>query len=66
MDEMFKDCSGLVSLNLSNFSIQENCWTDRMFDGCTNLKEIIMRGCNKRTIEKISEVKPKGAVIITD
>lgn len=66
MDEMFKDCSGLVSLNLSNFSIQENCSTYRMFDGCTNLKEIIMRGCNKRTIEKISKVKPEGAVIITD
>lgn len=39
---------------------------DYMFDQCDNLKEIIMRGCDKKTIDKISEVKPKGAVIITD
>ena len=37
-----------------------------MFDGCDNLKEIIMRGCDKKTIDMISNVKPKGAVIITD
>ena len=37
-----------------------------MFDGCTNLKEIIMRGCDKTTIEEINKMKPVGAVIITD
>ena len=65
---MFKDCSGLISLNLSGFDMRNVSvpYMRDMFDGCTNLKEIIMRGCNKRTIEKISEVKPKGAVIITD
>ena len=39
---------------------------DYMFDQCDNLKEIIMRGCDKKTIEMISKVKPRGAVIITD
>lgn len=37
-----------------------------MFYGCTNLKEIIMRGCDKKTIDMISRIKPEGAVIITD
>jgi len=63
---MFADCKSLTSLDLSNFSINENCNVSSMFEGCTNLKEIIMRGCDKTTIEMIIKVKPEGAVIITD
>ncbi len=71
--EMFKDCNSLVSLNLSGFDLRRVRYTgdlisdmSRMFSGCNNLKEIIMRGCDKKTIEMISSVKPSGAVIITD
>ena len=57
----------MTRLNLSNFSINGNFQMDyMMFTGCMNLKEIIMRGCDKKTIEMISKVKPRGAVIITD
>ena len=67
MDGMFIFCNSMTRLNLSNFSINGNFQMDyMMFTGCMNLKEIIMRGCDKKTIEMISRVKPKGAVIITD
>ena len=77
MGSMFKGCKSLTSLDLSGFdmrrvgggavSVPDEDWDlSWMFDGCDNLKEIIMRGCDKKTIDKISEVKPKGAVIITD
>ena len=66
MDRMFLFCNSMTRLNLSNFSINGNCQMDYMFDQCDNLKEIIMRGCDKKTIEMISKVKPRGAVIITD
>ena len=63
---MFFDCRSLISLNLSGFDTRKVTDMDAMFYGCTNLKEIIMRGCDKKTIEMISWVKPSGAVIITD
>ena len=66
MDGMFCFCESLTSLNLSNFSINGNLQMYSMFTGCKSLKEIIMRGCDKTTIEMISKVKPDGAVIITD
>ena len=67
MDGMFIFCNSMTRLNLSNFSINGNFQMDyMMFTGCMNLKEIIMRGCDKKTIEMISKVKPRGAVIITD
>ena len=77
MGSMFKGCKSLTSLDLSGFDMRrvgggsvsvpvEDWDLSRMFDGCDNLKEIIMRGCDKKTIDMISNVKPKGAVIITD
>ena len=67
MDGMFIFCNSMTRLNLSNFSINGNFQMDyMMFTGCMNLKEIIMRGCDKKTIEMISKVKPRGAVIITN
>ena len=77
MGSMFKGCKSLTSLDLSGFdmrrvgggavSVPDEDWDlSWMFDGCDNLKEIIMRGCDKKTIDMISNVKPKGAVIITD
>ena len=77
MGSMFRGCKSLTSLDLSGFdmrrvgggsvSVPDEDWDlSWMFDGCDNLKEIIMRGCDKKTIDMISNVKPKGAVIITD
>ena len=76
MGSMFRGCKSLTSLDLSGFDMRrvhgsasvpvEDWDLSWMFDGCDNLKEIIMRGCDKKTIDMISNVKPKGAVIITD
>ena len=70
---MFYNCKSLVSLDLSGFDMRRVRYTGDdisnsayMFSGCYNLKEIIMRGCDKKTIEIISKVKPREAVIITD
>ena len=76
MGSMFRGCKSLTSLDLSGFDMRrvrgstsvpaEDYNLSWMFYGCDNLKEIIMRGCDKKTIEMISSVKPSGAVIITD
>ena len=36
-----------------------------MFDGCTSLTSIRMIGCGQDTIQKITDVKPSGATIVT-
>ena len=77
MGSMFRGCKSLTSLDLSGFDMRrvgrgsvsvpaEDLNLSWMFYDCDNLKEIIMRGCDERTIDMINRVKPKGAVIITD
>ncbi len=41
-------------------------YMDDIFDQCDNLKEIIMRGCDENTINRINRERPPWAVIITD
>mgnify|MGYP002681617878 FL=1 len=65
MNRMFQDCGSLVTLDLSGFNMENVVDTRYMFDGCDNLKKILMRGCNKKTIEMINAVKPEEAVIVT-
>ena len=36
-----------------------------MFDGCDALTTITMKDCTPDTIQKITDVKPSGATIIT-
>ena len=38
---------------------------DGMFEWCSKLKTITMKGCSEATIQKITDVKPSGAEIIT-
>ena len=40
-------------------------YTTDMFNGCSKLKTIRMKGCNQTTIDKIAAVKPSGASIST-
>ena len=40
-------------------------YTNQMFDGCTSLTSIKMIGCSQDTIQKITNVKPSGATIVT-
>lgn len=60
---MFLGCTSLTTLNLSSWHINivttydidlsKGGYTDGMFEGCNNLKTIIMRGCDEHTIEVI-------------
>ena len=59
---MFKGCTSLETVDLSNSSIAD---AYKMFESCSNLKKIIMRGCDKETIEAIRRVKPESAEIVT-
>ena len=38
---------------------------DGMFEWCSKLKTITMKGCSEATIQKITDVKPSGATIVT-
>ena len=60
---MFMGCTSLETVDLSNSSISRQYQS--MFNGCSNLKKIIMRGCDKETIEAIRRVKPESAEIVT-
>ena len=59
---MFTGCTSLETVDLSNSSI---AYAYKMFESCSNLKKIIMRGCDKETIEAIRRVKPESAEIVT-
>lgn len=57
------------NLNLSGFDVSNVHVTNSMFDGCYSLKKLIMKGCNEKTIAKITEALKKAGVdaeIITD
>ena len=61
---MFNGCTSLETVDLSNSSIGRNAYD--IFKSCSNLKKIIMRGCDKGTIDRIKQVKPESAVIVTE
>ena len=63
---MFTGCVNLTSLDLSNFVIRKGVNTTNMFNACRSLKQIIMRGCDEQTIQKICEVMPEGTEIVID
>ena len=66
MDGIFNDCSGLTSLDLSKWNISEGITITNMFSGCTSLTTIRMIGCGQATIQKITDVKPSSASIVTE
>ena len=65
MYHMFYGCSGLTSLDLSGWNMSNVTDTNQMFDGCSNSLTIRMIGCSPETIQKITDVKPSGANIVT-
>ena len=65
MNSMFRGCSGLTSLDLSGWDMSNVTHTDSMFNGCSNSLTIRMIGCSPETIQKITDVKPSGATIVT-
>ena len=65
MGSMFNNCSGLTSLDLSYWNMSNVTNMDYMFNGCGSLETIKMIGCSPETIQKITDVKPSGATIIT-
>ena len=62
---MFARCSGLNSLDLSGWDTSNVTNMSYMFNGCTSLRIIGMIGCSQDTIQKITNVKPSGATIVT-
>ena len=66
MGYMFYGCSGLTSLDLSGWVISDGTSMNGMFNACTALKTIRMVRCSEGTIQKITNVKPSGATIITE
>ena len=63
LSRIFDGCTNLETVDLSNSSIG---YVYNIFKSCSNLKKIIMRGCDKETIEAIRRVKPESAVIVTE
>ena len=65
MNSMFELCTSLTSLDLSGWNMNNVTSMDGMFEWCSKLKTITMKGCSEATIQKITDVKPSGAEIIT-
>ena len=66
MEGMFAACRGLISLDLSGWNTSNVINMAYMFNGCTSLRIIGMIGCSQDTINKITNVKPSGATIVTE
>ena len=66
MNNMFENCSGLTSLDLSGWDTSKVTTMTNMFNGCSNLHEIKMIGCTQDTINKIQEqLKTDGITGVT-
>ena len=66
MFAMFNGCNSLTYLDLSGLDTSKVTDMNNMFDGCTKLKTIRMVGCSQDTIQKITDVKPSSARIVTE
>ena len=57
LQQMFRDCSSLTELDLSNFKVDTYIYnTSNMFSGCTNLTKIDIRGLNLSSVFTISNM----------
>ena len=65
MGSMFRYCGGLTSLDLSGWDTSKVTNISWMFNSCSKLKTIRIVGCSEATIQKITNVKPSGATIVT-
>ena len=66
MNDMFSGCNRLTSLDLSGWDTSKVSLMVSMFANCDSLKTIRMVGCSPATIQKITNVKPSSATIITE
>lgn len=70
MNALFMNCDSLKEINLSGFVTKDDC-AEQMFDRCTSLETVYMRGCDEETIkiirDNIEEAElPNQVAIITD
>ena len=63
-NSMFYGC-GAKTINLSNWEIPETAITEKMFYGSWVTK-IILKNCSSSTIDKITSLKPKDCIIVTE
>ena len=55
MRSMFEGCSSLETLDLSGFDTSNVTDMSLMFERCYSLKTVVMKNCNYRTIQMISQ-----------
>ena len=55
MKEFFKNCSNLISIDLSNFNSSNVTDMEDLFSGCNKLKEI--KGLNRLNTNKVTDMK---------
>ena len=65
MEDMFNGCRALTSLDLSGWDISNLDNMNGMFSNCISLTTIRMVRCSPETIQKITDVKPSSATIVT-
>ena len=67
MSSMFA-LSSFTTLDLSGWDVSSVTWSnmDDMFERCSSLKTIRMKGCSEKTINKIKGVMPSGCTIVTE
>ena len=65
MEGMFNGCRALTSLDLSGWDISNLDNMNGMFSNCISLTTITMVRCSPETIQKITDVKPSSATIVT-
>jgi surface protein len=53
MNSMFNGCSGLTSLNLSNFNTEKVTDMNRMFEGCSGLTELDLSKFNTENVNNM-------------
>ena len=56
MDEMFRNCSSLKELNLSNFNTNNVTDISYMFYGCSQLKELNLTNFNTNNVNDMSHM----------
>ena len=62
MSWMFQGCESLETLDLSGFDTSKVISMDYMFYGCCSLKNVVMKNCNYKTIQMISEALANAGI----
>ncbi len=65
LGEMFKDCPILDTVDLSGWKLKDSAFVTDMFTN-TPVKKVILKDSDDKTIQKIKNVLPEGAELVTE